>query len=321
MGPGRPPADDLGPPGAVPAPVAFQREVLTTPDDDDLMLDHVTGPADAPRVLLLHGLEGSAHSVYIQGLARPLARRRHARHGAELPLVRARPGHTAALPNRRPRLYHSGETGDLDFVVETLRSASRGRRCWRSGVSLGGNVLLKWLGEKGARSPDRGGRDDLGALRSRGGVEAPRAAAGRFYASHFLKTLKRKALDVMTRFPRETEHMDADRIRVAETFFAFDDTRRRRCTASQRRRLLPPLELAARTSRRSRCRRCASAARTIRSSRPRRSSAPATRRRTTSTLAVSPWGGHAASPTAPRRGRPRYWAEEASVSWLAPHLS
>ena len=54
--------------------VTFRREVLTTPDDDDLVLDHVDGPAGSPRVLLLHGLEGSSYSVYMQGLAQLVAR-------------------------------------------------------------------------------------------------------------------------------------------------------------------------------------------------------------------------------------------------------
>src|SRR4051812_23592134 len=49
--------------------IRFEREVLTTPDDDDLVLDHTDGPAGTPRVFLLHGLEGSAHSLHTQGLA------------------------------------------------------------------------------------------------------------------------------------------------------------------------------------------------------------------------------------------------------------
>ena len=101
--------------------VSFEREVLTTPDDDDLVLDHVPGPPASPRVLLLHGLEGSAHSLHTQGLALLVARagwrctvlnfRSCARDARDI---------EQRLPNRRPRLYHSGETGDLDFVVRTL---------------------------------------------------------------------------------------------------------------------------------------------------------------------------------------------------------
>src|SRR3954465_6755453 len=54
--------------------VRFEREVLTTDDDDDLVLDHAPGPAGSPRLLLLHGLEGSAHSLHTQGLAVQAAR-------------------------------------------------------------------------------------------------------------------------------------------------------------------------------------------------------------------------------------------------------
>jgi predicted alpha/beta-fold hydrolase len=58
--------------------VSFDREVLVTPDDDDLILDQAAAPPGAPRVLLLHGLEGSAYSLHTQGLAslveRPVGR-------------------------------------------------------------------------------------------------------------------------------------------------------------------------------------------------------------------------------------------------------
>src|SRR5580698_11125294 len=103
--------------------VDFEREVLTTPDDDDLVLDHAAGPAGSPRVLLLHGLEGNAYSLHTQGLAHLIAGlgwrstvlnfRSCARDPHDL---------TRRLPNRRPRLYHSGETDDLDLVVRTLRA-------------------------------------------------------------------------------------------------------------------------------------------------------------------------------------------------------
>src|SRR5262249_13782300 len=128
--------------------VAFEREVLTTPDDDDLILDHTEGPAGSPRVLLLHGLEGSAYSLHTPGLAHLVMRA-----GARAPVPNFRscarhpPGIKRRLPNRRPRLYHSGETGDLDLVVRTLVAREPGTRLTAIGFSLGGNVLLKWLGE------------------------------------------------------------------------------------------------------------------------------------------------------------------------------
>src|SRR5205085_2330660 len=93
------------------AVVELEREVLTTPDDDDLVLDHLGGPATAPRVLILHGLEGSSQSVYVQGLASGAAQA-----GLRVTVMNFRscardPGHGGLVPNRRPRLYHSGETG------------------------------------------------------------------------------------------------------------------------------------------------------------------------------------------------------------------
>src|SRR5215831_16939273 len=101
--------------------VAFERKVLRTPDDDDLELDHGSGRPGAPRVLLLHGLEGSAYSLHTQGLADLIQRKRwnmtvlNFRSCARDPSqIRRR------LRNRRPRLYHSGETSDLDFVIRAL---------------------------------------------------------------------------------------------------------------------------------------------------------------------------------------------------------
>src|SRR5438128_6357005 len=56
--------------------VTLRREVLRTPDDDDLVVDHLDGGVanHSPRFILLHGLEGSSYSVYIQGLLRVIER-------------------------------------------------------------------------------------------------------------------------------------------------------------------------------------------------------------------------------------------------------
>src|SRR5579863_4691015 len=93
--------------------IGFEREVLETPDGDDLVLDHVVGPPQAPRVLLLHGTEGSAYSLHTQGLAVLVARegwrgtvltfRSCARDPRD---IRRR------LRNLRPRLYHAADTAD-----------------------------------------------------------------------------------------------------------------------------------------------------------------------------------------------------------------
>src|SRR3954462_7117166 len=125
--------------------ITFEREVLGTPDGDEVMLDHTPGPPGAPRVLLLHGLEGSAHSLHTQGLASLIARRGWRSTVLNFRSCARDPSDIGRrLPNRRPRLYHSGDTGDLDFVVRTLVGRDPGSSLHAIGFSLGGSVLLKW---------------------------------------------------------------------------------------------------------------------------------------------------------------------------------
>jgi predicted alpha/beta-fold hydrolase len=302
--------------------IRFAREVLTTPDDDDLILDHTEGPAGTPRVLLLHGLEGSAHSLHTQGLALLVAAagwratvlnfRSCARDPVE---IRRR------LPNRRPRLYHSGETGDLDFVVRTLAAREPGVPLGAIGFSLGGNVLLKWLGEVGSDSPIRAAATisvpyDLGAAARF--LERP---VGRFYAHHFLRRLRPKALDVLARFPRETAHIDAAAIQRAKTFAEFDE-----CLTAPLHGFASAEDYYQRSSAHGYLDAIRIPALCIASEDdPFIPADSVTRARDAASaqvrFEVSPWGGHTGFVAGPWPWRPVYWAEEATVAWLAPHLS
>jgi predicted alpha/beta-fold hydrolase len=300
--------------------VAFEREVMTTPDDDDLILDQTPGPVGSPRVLLLHGLEGSAYSLHTQGLAHLVVRAGWRAIVLNFRSCARDPGDIKRrLRNRRPRLYHSGETGDLDFVVRALAAREPGAPITAIGFSLGGNVLLKWLGENAPRGRAAGIAAaavisvpyDLAAA-SRF-LERP---AGRIYAYHFLRRLRPKALDVLDRFPAETAHLDAERIRGARTFAEFD----RHVTAPlhgfasaedyyDRSSSLPYLgRIRVPTL-------CISAeddpffpgaALTA----ARAAAAPEVR------FEVTPWGGHTGFVSGPWPWRPRYWAEEATIEWL-----
>ncbi|MDQ6894000.1 MAG: hypothetical protein M3167_15110 [Acidobacteriota bacterium] len=203
-----------------------RRERLDTPDGDELWIDHVDGPAGSPRLLILHGLEGSSYSVYAQGLlaaARGLGWRASALNFRSCAREPAAPGRW--IPNRRARLYHSGETSDLGFVVSRLASASErpDAPLFAAGVSLGGNVLLKWLGE----NPEQR------SIAASAAVSVPYdlAAGGRYmesglgprYVAHLLSTLKRKAVDHARRFPEAAERIDVPRALRAASFFEFDD--------------------------------------------------------------------------------------------------
>ncbi|MBM4201927.1 MAG: alpha/beta fold hydrolase, partial [Gammaproteobacteria bacterium] len=103
------------------------------------------GDGAGPVVLLLHGLSGSAESGYLRGLQQALARR-----GFRAVALNFRG--CSGVMNDTARCYHSGETGDLDFVMRTLRSRETGSLIGAVGFSLGGNMLLKWLGEQGNRA-------------------------------------------------------------------------------------------------------------------------------------------------------------------------
>ena len=117
------------------------RERLDTPDGDFVDIDWLPGAAGAPLLLVLHGLEGAATSHYIGGLFR-LAAARGWR--AAVLWFRSCSGEL----NRLPRFYHSGDTGDLEHIIRVLTAREPTIRIGAVGISIGGNVLLKWLGEQ-----------------------------------------------------------------------------------------------------------------------------------------------------------------------------
>jgi uncharacterized protein len=199
--------------------VQLRREVLPAPDGDELILDHLDGNSDV-HFVLLHGLEGSSYSVYMQGILSIIAKRGHSATALNFRSC-AREPHRAVkmIPNKRPRFYHSGETGDFDFTLRTLAAREPRKRFLAFGASLGGNVLLKWLGENPTQTLALAGATlsvpyDLGA----GADLLDQTAAGRLYVASFLRTLKRKCMR-----PDIAGLIDTDRMQRARTFREFDD--------------------------------------------------------------------------------------------------
>lgn len=123
----------------IPAPL-LRRERLVTPDDDFIDIDWC-GEGDSPLIILLHGLTGSSKSIYIQGL-------QHILLANNFRSVALNFRGCSGEPNNSARCYHSGETQDIDFLYQTLRQREPETPLGAIGFSLGGNVLLKWLGEK-----------------------------------------------------------------------------------------------------------------------------------------------------------------------------
>ncbi|MBI3899857.1 MAG: hydrolase [Gammaproteobacteria bacterium] len=126
-------------------PLALRRERIELADGDFVDLDW-TSNSRGPIVLMLHGLQGSSNSRYARSVLGAVDRA-----GWRGALLHFRG--CSGEPNRLPRAYHSGETGDLDQIVQLLHQREPSTAIAVIGVSLGGNVLLKWLGETGDRAP------------------------------------------------------------------------------------------------------------------------------------------------------------------------
>lgn len=122
-------------------PVGWRRERLELEDGDFLELDHA-GDGEH-RVLIVHGLGGSSEAPYVRGMTHVLIGRGFA--------VTAMNLRGAAGPNRLARTYHAGDTADIAVVAEHLRAGAR--VLGAVGFSLGGNALLKLMGEKGSAAP------------------------------------------------------------------------------------------------------------------------------------------------------------------------
>jgi len=207
--------------------VTRRRERFETPDGDFLDLDWFTvaeAPgrsglgAPAPLVLILHGLEGSTLSTYMHVLARELAAR-----GIECAGLNFRS--CGGEMNRKPRMYHAGEWGDAVFVLERLAARFPGRALCVAGFSLGGNALLRWLGEAGGQAS--------ALVRAAAVVSVPYdlAAGSRFIASgvrrvylrRLLSTLKAKIVAKRELLPDLSMRIDVARALAAKDFFEFDD--------------------------------------------------------------------------------------------------
>jgi predicted alpha/beta-fold hydrolase len=190
-------------------------ERLETPDGDFVALHHLDAAEGAPVLLLLHGLEGSVRSHYIQGLLRN-AKSRGWR--AQVMVFRSCGGEL----NRNRRSYHSGETTDLAFVIDHLQSTFPSVPVMLTGVSLGGNVLLKYLGEQGRNISPR--------IKAAAAVSVPYDLAqssrfidegfARVYQWNFLRSLRAKAMAKLEQFP---DLFDQQRVAAARTMFDFDD--------------------------------------------------------------------------------------------------
>lgn len=164
-------------------------------------------------MLLLHGLEGSSQSAYLQGQIRALQAT-----GVQSVVMHFRG--CSGEPNRLPRTYHSGETEDLDRVVRWLRRHWPERPRGVVGYSLGGNVLLKWLGERGYDAPVSAAVAVSVPMELAACAERMERGFSRIYLWRLVGSLRRKVLEKYARSPTP---LDLDRVRHARGFREFDN--------------------------------------------------------------------------------------------------
>jgi hypothetical protein len=196
---------------------ALHRERIVTPDEDFLDLDWGADPGGAaPIVLVVHGLEGSASRRYVRNACRELAR-------AGLWPVALNLRGCSGEVNRALHFYHSGQTDDPTLVLERIRSRHPGRRVGVLGFSLGGNMLLKLLGEH--VDGGRGLVDAAVAMSvpydlAAGCALLGRSRMGRAYSTYFLRALKAK---VELKRERLGPVIDLEAATLARTIWEFDD--------------------------------------------------------------------------------------------------
>ena len=195
----------------------LRRERWETPDNDFIDLDWLdAGSETANLIVLFHGLEGCSSSHYARSL---MNRARRLGWGGVVAHFRGCSGER----NRLVRAYHSGDSSEIDWILRRTKEKNPRLKIYAVGVSLGGNVLLKWLGEQGDHA--------LEIVEKTAAVSVPvdlAAAAGVLdrgcrkwiYTRHFLKTLKQKSLD---KIAQHNLKIDLHQVRAASTFRQIDD--------------------------------------------------------------------------------------------------
>lgn len=190
-------------------PLEYERIEIPTPDNDFLEIDLVSLRNNVPVVTLFHGFEGSSDRHYIRNL---------------MVLLKEEGFSSVALNfrgcgsriNLQKRLYHSGETSDYDTLFKWVQNTFPGKPIYAVGFSLGGNALVKSLGEEGdqhlvdravAISPPY----DLG----KGSLDMNRGF-NKIYQKRFIRTLVEKANQKREKYP-DIPNFDGS------TVYEFDD--------------------------------------------------------------------------------------------------
>lgn len=192
---------------------AYRREIWLTPDGGQIAADFVDGQTGQPLLVLFHGLEGSSRSHYAIALMRAV--KAAGWHGV-VPHFRGCGG----IENHQRRAYHAGDAEEISWILQRLAASHKGP-LFAAGVSLGGNMLLRYLAAGGSTAIPQAAAAvsaplDLAAASTR----LDRGLSRRIYTRMFLDTLIPKSAQQHARHP---DLFDLAQVRRSKTFTEFDN--------------------------------------------------------------------------------------------------
>jgi len=197
--------------------VSYRRERWDTPDHDFIDLDWVDHASNGGRLIVLfHGLEGYSQSHYARSL---MAKATELGWRGVVPHFRGCSGEA----NRLLRSYHSGDSQEIDWILRRIKTKNPHSDIYAVGISIGGNMLLKWLGEQGAsaaRIVERAVAVSTPLDLVAAATELDFGIKRILYASYFLRTLRPRAL---AKVVAHDLAIDPRAIRASITFRQFDD--------------------------------------------------------------------------------------------------
>ncbi len=173
--------------------------------------------ANTPIVVLFHGLAGSYKSPYIQGTMKELAQ-----NGFASVLMHFRG--CSGVENRLPRSYHSGESGDTLEWISHIALNFPNSKIFTIGYSLGGNMMLKLLGELGDKSPITAAVSVSAPMQLDICAERMNRGFSKFYQHILLKELTASLKKKYDKFEMNSHlNMKKSEIKNLNTFWKFDE--------------------------------------------------------------------------------------------------
>lgn len=195
--------------------IPLKRERFETPDGDFLNLSRLDGSPNTPVIVVLHGLGSSSEAPYIHSLLSKI-------HQAGWRAVAINARGSGKELNRLKEIHHGGKTNDLDSIINYLIETKHEKLIYLVGYSLGGNIILKWLGEKEAALP----KEVKKAVAVSVPYDLAKAAQNldhgfnqKVYTRLLLRGLKKQALEKEKQFPGI---IDVEKVKNADTFQIFD---------------------------------------------------------------------------------------------------